>query len=117
MQYLCDNCYYIGKGFFNRSDYALLEKFLWGVSIFFVLFSILYYNTFLILISVISFAFPIAYSAHYRGKKNSYCPKCKKESMIPLDTPRAQEIIKTHNLVIPEELVEPPKPKTPWQVN
>jgi hypothetical protein len=37
---------------------------------------------------------------YYKGGK--ICPKCNNKSMIPLDTPKAQELIKENNLTIPK---------------
>ena len=39
------------------------------------------------------------------------CPSCKKKrTMIPLDTPRAQELIKEHNLTVPSSTIPETNP-------
>lgn len=57
-------------------------------------------------------------SLYFYIKKPDTCPKCKnKKTMIPLDTPKAQALIKEHNLTIPEEPIETSEPKAPWQTS
>ena len=52
------------------------------------------------------------------NKKERNCKVCNgKKTLIRLDTPKAIEIIKENNLFPPEEPVEPPKPKLPWQMD
>ena len=49
---------------------------------------------------------------------NHHCPQCgNKNTMIPLDTPKAQMLIKEHNLTIPEQTIKEPAPKTTTQSN
>ena len=114
MQNLCKECYFIGKGLLNRSDHSLLEISLWVVFLLIVIY-FLFTSLILFVLSVPLLGIPAFYSVFYRGKKHSFCPKCKKESMIPIDTPKAQELIKTHNLVVPEEPIE--TSKAPWQTS
>jgi len=39
------------------------------------------------------------------------CPNCNnKQTMIPLDTPRAQELIKEHNLTVPTSTIPETNP-------
>lgn len=39
------------------------------------------------------------YLSLVRARKKHVCPKCGHPAMIPLDTPKAQELIRTHNLI------------------
>ena len=101
---ICTNCYHIGKGQHS--------KFLEG-NVYFGLFSILVGLTILIgrdffgsnTLSVIAGLFLLIMGSirviqHERGGKK--CPRCKKDLMITLNNPEAQEIMKEHNLTIPK---------------
>ncbi len=68
-QHICTNCYFVGIG--RKAGSGLLEFIGW-----------------------ISFILPgMAYGSWRRKRKHSVCPKCHERTMIPLDTPKGQELI------------------------
>lgn len=114
MQKICISCNYVGKEVRRNYIYILLP----AILLFFGLES-LYYSFYLIdqfvyfVFSLIAslvwifFAY-ISIKAFINGKDG--CPNCKsRKTMIPLDTPRAQELIKENNLTVPTESTEQTK--------
>lgn len=101
MSKLCTNCHYIGPEKADISGNIVYEFILWilaGIS--FVLGFILIYPW---IFALVFFLLAVRYSIN-RYKKVKYCPECGHDSMIPVRTPRAQEIIKASNLTVPETM-------------
>lgn len=72
MQKICTNCHYVGKG--KAPGSFLIEVVLW-----------------------LSFIVPgLIYSIWRFGQKKRICPLCGSSSMIPVDTPKGQELISTN---------------------
>jgi hypothetical protein len=115
MQCLCTECNYIGIPKGKTSDLYLAEKLFWAFTILFFVFGIITIWGFIFFVIMLAFSFVV--SLTLRTQKNKQCPKCDNMSLIPLNTPKAQELIKTHNLVVPEEPIETSKPKAPWQTS
>jgi len=112
MQKICSVCHYIGKEV--RITYinivAPICLIIFGVGTLNYFYSISIIDLFTPLIWLV---FGI-YSLIIFIDRPYECPNCKKNrTMIPLDTPRAQALIKEHNLTIPEEAQQQPaSPKT-----
>jgi hypothetical protein len=115
MQNLCTKCYYIGGSAGKESDIKLAEIVFWTVAILGVIIG--FFNLVVMILALFWLGFAVFYSIMRRNVKRKKCPICDNNSLIPLDTPKAQELIKTHNLVVPEEPIETSKPKAPWQTS
>lgn len=115
MQSLCTKCHYIGRPSEEESDIKLAEIVFWTVAILGIIIG--FFNLIVMILALFWLGFAVFYSIIRRKFKSKKCPKCDNNSFIPLDTPRAQELIKTHNLVIPKESIETSKPKAPWQTS
>ena len=104
MQKLCTLCHYIGKGKFNKK--------LIGVIIFNGALAVLCFSlnsTFYLILGAIFTIF--AFGDFLRLFQDSQkCPICNNESLIPLDSPRAQALIKEHNLPVPGDALQPSSP-------
>ena len=113
MQKICSKCNFIGKE--NRSIYIYIVApiFLIFLAIsFFLNLEIFATPQIGVLAPLIWLVFGI-YTLIMFIDKPSECPNCKsKRTMIPLDTPKAQALIKEHNLSIPEDALQPSSPKT-----
>jgi hypothetical protein len=114
MKFLCKECHSIVNPAETKADIKLGEKFIWIVAILGIIVGL--FNKLVLVLAFLWLGVSITISLLLRNNKFLTCPRCNKHSLILVDTPEAQEIIKNHNLVIPEEPVEPPKPKAPWQV-
>lgn len=111
MQKICTNCIFIGNQ--TRKTYLFvlgpILLLLLGVGMFFTNITESFFRT---LASVIWISFGV-YSLNIFISKPLECPNCnKRRTMIPLDTPRAQELIKENNLTIPSESSEQTKAPT-----
>lgn len=97
MQKICTLCHYIGKGKLNKKLFGLI---IFNVALAALCFSL--NSTFYLILGVIFtiFAFGDFLRLFQDGQK---CPICNNESLIPLDSNRAQTLIKEHNLTIPED--------------
>jgi len=117
ISYICFACYTVGTSSLTKQNiYGSILLVLAGingiVSLFFkdttsiiILFDWLGYLLFLGVGS---------YGLYTNFTFNNNCPRCGgKNTIIPLDTPKAQALIKEHNLTIPEEAQQQPaSPKT-----
>lgn len=115
MRYLCTECHSVINPTETRSDLKLGEKFLWAITILGIIVGL--FNKIVLLLAFLWLGICVSISLILRNPKFFTCPKCNKKSLIPLNTPKAQELIKTHNLVVPEEPIETSKPKAPWQTS
>jgi len=122
---ICTNCYHIGVGIHEEkcSWFVGLFCIFIGLAIPFIFVSIL--PIFILLLATaapLSIILGMKFILPCYKKEGGLCAKCKKSNfLIPIDSPKAQALIKEHNITIPEEPVEPlaesPKPKAPWQVD
>lgn len=103
-QKICTNCYHIGKEYRNIYFFILAPILLIIFGTAFLTKLKLFPNPLMAaLAGFIWLAFGI-YSLKIFLSHPYECPNCKsKRTMIPLDTPKAQALIKEHNLTIPEE--------------
>lgn len=101
---ICTNCYFIGKEYRNTYFFILAPILL-------IIFGIAYLSNLKLfpnplMVAVTGFIW-LALGIYLLKIFLSHpyeCPNCKKKrTMIPLDTPKAQALIKEHNLTIPEE--------------
>lgn len=99
MSKLCTNCHYIGLEKADVSGNIFYEFTLWILAgVFFV---IGFGFFFLWIFALVFFLLAVRYSIN-RYKKVRYCPECGHDSMIPIHTPKAQEIVTASNLIVPE---------------
>jgi hypothetical protein len=116
----CTECFNVGTGVHEEKCSWLAGSFLIfiGLAIPFVFVKIL--PIFILLLAIwaplliiagMKFIIPC-----YR-KEGSLCAKCKGTSLIPIDSERAQALIKEHKILIPEIEEETTSPKSglPWQ--
>lgn len=102
MDKLCINCKYLGKEVKSKYYYIIPPIIL-------LVFGIFLYSYFIP--AIVWIVFGLYTLVKFIDNKN-ICPICKKtNTMIPLDTPRAQEIIKKNNLTVPTE--SPDQTKAP----
>jgi len=111
---ICNECNFVGKEN-RRKVYLIAPVILIIFALDMLRFTYLYKNNlidiiFYLLIPVVWFIFA-AYSLKIYIDKPEICPNCKKKrTMIPLDTPRAQALIKEHNLTIPSSTLPETNP-------
>ncbi len=106
---ICTNCHYIGlgkrKNFLEGNIYIGIVYLLLGVYVLMTTdFSGLniikfFIGLYFVIMGILKFI------ESERGGK--ICPKCNHERMIESDTPKAQALIKEHNLTIPEDALTP----------
>lgn len=111
MQKICTECNHLGKEYRNNYLLIIVVLFLFFIGLEFLVG--LYKTSILIVIaSLIWIGFGI-YSLKIFLDKPDCCPNCKKKrTMIPLDTPKAEQLIKENNLTIPEDLPEESSPQS-----
>lgn len=106
MSKLCTNCHYIGNERAEVSGSFLLELILWGIAGATFLAGFMLF--FVWIFALVFFAVAVFYSVR-RAKTVKACPECGQNSMIPVHTPRAQEIITASGLTIPKMESSSPK--------
>lgn len=120
MPKFCTDCYHIGIGVHE-------EKCSWLGGLFLILFAlfplIVFRKSFILVLLIFTFisGFFLFYGIKFiipcYRKEGNLCAKCKGTSLIPIDSERAQALIKEHNITIPEikEEIISPKSRLPWQ--
>jgi len=105
MKKLCTNCFYIG--YEDKSTYGSFktESALWFIA--FVLAFAGVFEPDLWLPSIITFAVALFYTLTLFRIKICVCPRCGHDSMIPLSSPKAESMLREHQLVIPHDLRDP----------
>jgi len=112
MQKLCIECNHIGKEIRTKYFFLVLPIIIILIGLEFILGYIGNLNYFLsfietsFLVAIASLIFILFgfYSLMIFLSNPEECPDCKqKRTMIPLDTPKAQALIKERNLTIPEK--------------
>jgi len=92
---ICTMCEYQGKAKTKRYGSLLGELFMWGtvgVTLFLgIAMPLLWIITFFM------FIFSLYYSLKRFGASTNICPECKHETMIPINSPKGQEMLKSKN--------------------
>jgi hypothetical protein len=104
MQKLCTQCFYIGVEESNIYGDFTTESILWGTAFFFALAGA--FETFLWFPATIIFFIALLYSISGYTFKACVCSKCHSDSMIPVDSDKARQIIHERGLVPPAYIVE-----------
>jgi hypothetical protein len=105
MKKLCTGCHYIG--YEDRTSHGSLktESALWATA--FVLAFAGIFDKELWLPATIVFAVSLFYTLTLFKIKICVCPRCGHDAMIPLDTPKAAEIMEENHLPAPREFTDP----------
>lgn len=99
---ICTACNFISKETRTIYLYVVGPLFLIFLGLLFLLNLKLFGNESLALVATLIWLLSGIYTLMLFLKHPAQCPQCKKSrTMIPLDTPRAQELIKEHNLTVP----------------
>ena len=113
MNKICSACNHIGKEIRSQYIYVVLPIFL-------IVFSIgVYRNSDLLdnytfgLLAILTWLVFGIYTLVIFIDKPDSCPNCKRnQTMIPLDTPHAQQLIKENNISVPEEAQKDSSPQS-----
>ena len=105
MKKLCTQCSYIGYEEFTIYGNFKTELVIWGCAFFFALAGAI--ETFLWVPASILFLVALLYTLTSYKLKYCVCPKCKNDSMIPVNSPKAIQIIEDHQLAEYEIKVPP----------
>jgi hypothetical protein len=105
MKKLCTGCLYIGYEDTSSHGSVKTESALWMIA-FVLAFAGVFENE-LWLPATIVFAVAFFYTLTLFRVKFCVCPRCGHDAMIPLDTPKAAEIIGENHLPVPLELADP----------
>ena len=105
MKKLCTGCLYIGHEDTTSHGSIKTESALWMIA-FVLAFAGVFENE-LWLPATIVFAVAFFYTLTLFRVKFCVCPRCGRDSMIPLDTPKADAIIEENHLPVPLELTDP----------
>lgn len=104
MKKLCTQCLYIGHEESNSFGDFKTESILWGCAFFFALAGA--FETFLWFPATIIFFIALLYSIGSYTFKACVCSKCHSDSMIPVDSEKAQQIIAERGLNPPDYIIE-----------
>ena len=99
MQKLCTQCFYIGEEESNSFGNVKTESILWGTAFFFALAGA--FETFLWFPATIIFFIALLYSISGYTFQACVCSKCHSNSMIPLKSDKAEQIIHERGLIVP----------------
>ncbi len=105
MKKLCTGCLYIGYEDRTSHGSVKTESALWTVA--FVLAFAGVFEKDLWLPATIVFAVAFFYTLTLFRIKICVCPRCGRDAMIPLNTPKADEIIGENHLPLPREFADP----------
>lgn len=100
MKKLCTQCFYIGHEEAKIYGDYTTDSILWGTAFFFALAGA--FETFLWFPATIIFFIALLYSISGYRFKACVCPKCQRNSMIPLSSDKAQQIISEKGLSPPD---------------
>jgi len=104
MQKICTSCNHIGKEIRTVYLYAIAPIFLIVIALIMAVY-LHSLHPMPIWTPIIWFVFGIYILTIFLDSSDT-CPKCnKRKTMIPLDTPRAQAIIKEHDLTVPTSTI------------
>ena len=96
MKKLCTQCLYIGYEEFTIYGNFKTELVIWSCAFFFALAGVI--ETFLWVPASILFLAALLYTLTSYELKYCVCPKCKNDSMIPVDSPKAIQIMGDYQL-------------------
>jgi len=97
---LCTQCLYIGHEEARFYGNFTTESVLWGMAFFFALAGA--FETFLWFPATIVFFLALLYSIGSYTFKACVCSKCHKNSMIPVNSDKALQIISEYKLIAPD---------------
>lgn len=103
MQKLCTQCLYIGHEESSIYGNFKTESILWGLAFFFAVAGA--FETFLWFPATIMFFIALLYSISGYTFKACVCSKCHSNSMIPVNSDKAQQIINEKGLLAPDYIV------------
>jgi hypothetical protein len=105
MKKLCTGCLYIG--FEDRTSHGSVktESALWMIT--FILAFAGIFEQDLWLPATIIFAVAFFYTLTLFRIKFCVCPRCGRDAMIPLDSPKASDIIGENHLPVPANIADP----------
>ena len=104
MKKLCTQCLYIGHEESNTFSNLKTESVLWGFAFFFAVAGA--FETFLWLPATIMFFVALLYSIGGYTFHACVCSRCHSDSMIPLDSEKARQIMAERGLAFPVDLEE-----------
>jgi len=92
---VCTMCKFEGKAKTKRYGSLLGELFMWGTTgiTFFLGFGLFFFW----FITFFMFIFSLYYSLKRFGASTKICPECKHDSMISINSPKGQEMLKSKN--------------------
>lgn len=96
MKKLCTQCLYIGYEESTIYGDFKTESIIWGSAFFFALVGVI--ETFLWIPASILFFVALLYTITSYKLKYCVCPKCRNDSMIPVNSPKAIQIMRDHHL-------------------
>ena len=102
MQKLCTSCHYIGLEDSTTDGRAKTESALWTAA--FVLAFAGVFESSIWLPATIFFTAAVLYTLSRRRLKICVCSKCGSDSMIPLSSPKAAQIIAENHIPVPLDL-------------
>lgn len=96
---LCTECFYAGEEQKQSTSKFWIELLLWSATLVTGIIGL-----FVPLLWIATFVFMVSSSVYSSGrsKASKICPRCKSHDIIPLDTPRAEKIIKGSNIPLAE---------------
>lgn len=98
--HICTNCYEVNKPINMIGGSSMIEL----VLFFTVLFSLLFLPLLIITLPVFLI---YNHNRHRGGKKKNYCPICKTQTMVPIDSRRGQMLISEQDRSLPQAKQEP----------
>lgn len=102
---LCTQCFFIGEeARFSQGSFKA-ESTMWGLAFFFALLGTFY--TYLWIPASIIFFVSLFYTITRFRIASCVCPRCKKPSMIPIESPKAKQIIHDNNIIEPYNIPNP----------
>ena len=101
---LCTQCFFIGQEARNSQGSFKAESTIWGAAFLFAALGVFYSE--LWFPATIIFFVALLYTMTRFKIKPCVCPRCGKPSMIPLDSPKASQIIHDNNIIEPYNIQE-----------
>ena len=102
MKKLCTQCFYIGEEESSAYGNFKTESIFWGLAFFCALGGVFF--TYLWFPAMIIFFLALFYTITRYRIKACVCPRCHNNSMIPLGSPKAKELIGEYGIVSPYDI-------------